>query len=474
MRWLLTCFLYLAGLSYSQARQSLVEGCPLPQYENDSNVKCGYLEVPENRNVPDSRKIKLAYLVFKAINRSVKEDPIVYLQGGPGGATLTQANYWRNSPLRRDRDFILIDQRGTGFSNAVCSDLGDKLLEVLAMDLTPEEEYQELSKAANVCKKELKKEGVDQAGYNTIQNAKDLDDLRKALGYEKWNLFGGSYGSRLALAYMRDFPQHSRSAVVSGLFPPQVNLYEHFVSNLKRSLEMVFDECAKDEDCNQRYPNLKGTYFEVLDGLKVEPVTFSWGGVPFTLNAQDMLLLTHQMLYTRSTYGQIPAYVMAIKNKDEDALQSAVQPLAGRARLINIAMNWSFNAFDEMSFTSQKDFETDLELNKELMPGPAFFRSDPRILENWHSHRAPAYVNQPVKSDIPALVANGAFDPITPPANALATVKYLPNSFYVEFPSEGHSVFSSCYFSMVKEFLDSPEEQPDFSCAERKPKVNWR
>lgn len=458
----------------SEARQKLTGACALPRFANNKNADCGYLEVPENRNDPNTRKIKLAYLVLKATSSKPRQDPIVYLQGGPGGATLPMAGFFANSELRKDRDFILIDQRGTGNSHAMCSDLGDKLLAILAKDLTPEQEAEVLQKAAASCKAAMREDGVDQAGYNTIQNAQDLDDLRKALGYETWNLFGGSYGSRLALAYMRDFPRHSRSAVLSALFPPQTNLYENFISNLKRSLFRVFDACEADSYCNRRYPDLKDTYFEVLEDLKTNPVTVSWRGEPFTLNAQDFLLFTQQMLYIRSTYEQLPAYIMAVKNKDGRNIISGIEPLAGRAQLINIAMNWSFNAYDEVGFSGDAHMRANLEANAEMMPGPAFFMSDPSILEKWHPYRAPAYVNEPVVSGVPSFVVNGAFDPITPPANALETIKTLENSFYVEFPWEGHSVFGGCYFNMVADFLDDPATKPNSDCASRKPRVNWR
>lgn len=473
MRYLLLVVLSITFLSCSEARQKLTGSCALPQFANDDGVDCGYLEVPENHNDPNSRKIKLAYLVLKATNGKSGKDPIVYLQGGPGGATLPMAGFFANSRFRNDRDFILMDQRGTGSSHAMCSDLGDKLLGVIGMDLTPEEELEELQKVAADCKAMMRKDGVDQAGYNTIQNAQDLDDLRKALGYERWNLFGGSYGSRLALAYMRDFPAQTHTSVLSGLFPPQTNLYENFIGNIKQSLFRLFETCEADASCDRKYPNLKNTYFEVLDDLKTNPVTFSWQGDPFTLNAQDFLLFTQQMLYTRNTFEQLPAYILAVKNKDQRGILNGVQPLAGRARLINIAMNWSFNAHDELGFSGDAHMRANLKANAEFMPGPAFFMSDPSILETWHSHRAPAYVNEPVVSDIPSLVANGSFDPITPVANALEAVRTLENSFFVEFPWEGHSVFGGCYFRMVAEFLDDPATKPDSDCARRKVRINW-
>jgi len=474
MRILFLLAIGFFSFSSAEARQSPFGTCPIPGYENDNSVDCGFIEVPENRNDPNSRKIQLAFLVLKARKANAEKDPIVYLTGGPGGATLIQAGFWANSPLRRDRDFVLVDQRGTGYSNAVCNDLGTDLLSILAEDYDMAEEDKALREAAAGCKAELKKAGVDQAGYNTVHNAQDLDDLRKALGYEKWNLFGGSYGSRLALVYMRDFPDQTKTAVISALFPPQSSLYENFIGNFNRSLSLMFDACEADGSCNRRYPDIRNIFFEVLKSLEQKPYTFKWGGEPFVLNAQDMLMLTHQLLYARQTYGQIPNLIMAIKEKDESVLQAAVQTLSGRAQIINFAMNWSFNAYDEIAFYGGADIRKDLEAHPKLKPGPAFFMNDPDIVAEWHLHRAPASEKEPIHSDIPTLLANGTLDPVTPPDNARETLKTLPNGYFAEFPSDGHSVFGGCYFGMVQQFLDNPDKAPDMSCAAKPLRVNWR
>ncbi len=468
---LLVIVLFLCDVS---AQQEQFDGCALPEYADDPNVECGYLEVPENRSNPNGRIIKLAYLVLKARSSNPKPDPIVYLQGGPGGATLTMADYWRSNNLRYDRDFVLIDQRGTGFSGAVCTDLSQKLVEVVGMDVPPEKEFETLWNAVSYCKLEMDRIGLDQAGYNSRENAADLDDLRKALGYEKWNLFGGSYGSRLALTYMRDFPERTRSSIMTGMFPPHVDLYGNFISNFRRSLEKVFEACADDQECNADYPQLRKQYFQILKDLHKNPVSFQFQGKSFTLNPQDMLLLTHQMLYAKSTIGQIPAFTMGVKNQEERVLRSAVNQFSGRARVINIAMNWSVQAYEELPFTEVTNFQKGLEPYPEYAPGPAFFRVDNEIQKKWHSFRAEAIENEPVKSDIPSLIGNGNFDPITPPSNARATLKHLSNAFYVEFPNDGHSTYGSCLFGIIEQFLENPSRKPNSGCVNRTSGIRWR
>ena len=183
----------------------------------------GILEVPENRQNPDSKTLKLVYKVLKAKKADSLKAPIVYLQGGPGGATLIMEEFWENHALRNDRDIVLMDQRGTGASEANCIEIGNAMFAISRQDLDNEGEIRALNAVLSECKETMKQDGVDLAGYTSKENAADFEDLRKALGYEKWNLFGVSYGSRLGLTIMRDFPNGVRSAVLAGILAPETD-----------------------------------------------------------------------------------------------------------------------------------------------------------------------------------------------------------------------------------------------------------
>lgn len=440
--------------------------------DSDSSYS-GYLEVPENRTIKNSKKIKLAYLVIRARSKNPKKDPILYLQGGPGAPTLIMADFWKNNQLRNDRDIVLMDQRGTGASNAICSDIGIKMLAILAKDLSPEGEYQEMLKVLNECSLEAKEKQIDLSAYNSRENAADYEDLRKELGYKKWNVFGGSYGSRLGLTIMRDFPESVRSSTIFGVFAPESNIYTNLISNFKQSLFEVFKVCENDPDCSKRYPAIKAQFFTTLNKLDKEPFIFSYNGSDFALNTQDMLLITHQMLYSRQTMGLVPAFIEAINNKDENTVRRALQPTVNVSGLINFAMNMSVNAYDELPFNGDDEFLKDLKNNPEFNTAPAYFNSDAKLLSQWHSYRAEAYENDPVVSDIPTFIANGRLDPITPSSNAKQAAKSLSNAYFVEFEMDGHSFFNECFFVMCREFLDNPNKQPDFSCAEEKAAIRW-
>lgn len=473
MKFLLFCTLVVFFLSCKHTSKEVGAHFNQEASLSQDDVISGFLEVPENRTVNDSKKIRLAYRVLKASDELSKEDPILYLQGGPGGATLIMENFWSNNPLRSDRDIVLMDQRGTGASNAICSDLGTQLIKILAMNLNPRQEEIKLLEAVGRCKKEAETNGTDLSGYNSKENAADFEALRKKLGYKKWNILGGSYGSRLGLTIMRDFPDSVRSSILFGIFAPDSEIYTHFISNFNDALTGAFEECRMDPDCNTRYPRVKARFFEALEQLEKEPISFTYNGGPFVLNVQDALLVAHQLLYQKRMIGFLPTYVEALNNRDPEGLRQALGPTTNTVNFINFAMYMSVMAYEELPFNGTLEFSEDLKRHPEFSTGPAFFNSDPKALESWHSFRAPDYENQPIVSHIPTLIANGRLDPITPASNAVELAKNLTNSSYMEFKRDGHSLFNPCFFETCRAFLDKPQEKPDLSCAAKSGPIPW-
>ncbi|NAS12523.1 alpha/beta hydrolase [Poritiphilus flavus] len=474
MKKLLLFPVLIASFCCSQTDKKLNEDPVFLPYASIKNLEYGYLEVPADRRTQSTKTIKLAYMVLKASNGNSKKDPLVYLQGGPGGSTLFMANFWQNHPLREDRDIVLMDQRGTGASDAVCSNFGSELIQILAQDLSPEAEYEETLKRLEKCRAQAKASGVSFEAFNSRENAADFESLRKKLGYGKWNLFGGSYGSRLGLTMLRDFPESVRSAILFSVFAPETDLYASFTSNFKRSLFKVFNQCKKDPSCNGRYPDLKNRYLKSLERLNKQPITFDYQGSAFVLNVQDVLLMTHQILYQRTRIGQIPAFVLALETGDDEILGQALTPTVITSSAINVPMYLSVMAFEELPFNGASDFVEDLDKNPEFPTGPAFFNSDTKIMTQWHRSRATAEENEPVSSDIPTLLFNGSLDPITPTANAKGAAKHLKNSYFFEFENEGHSLFNSCFFQICRDFLDQPADKPAAACASEPFKINWQ
>ncbi|MEX0287687.1 MAG: alpha/beta hydrolase, partial [Flavobacteriaceae bacterium] len=240
-----------------------------------------------------------------------------------------------------------------------------------------------------------------------------------------------------------------------------------------RALFGTFKVCEEDPNCNNQYPDLKNEFLNAMEKLEAEPYEFSYNGAPWVMNVQDFLLVLHQLLYRKETIGQIPSVITAITTENEEVLRGALGPTVAVANLINIAMYLSVNAYDELPFNDEDSLMTDLEANPEIPEVPAFFGSDPKLLQEWHPYRAEAYENARVVSSIPTLIFNGSLDPITPPVNAEKAASGLSNSYYMLFKNEGHSFFSPCFFEISKAFLDQPEQRPDSDCLSSLPQIPW-
>ncbi|MEO1049251.1 MAG: alpha/beta fold hydrolase [Bacteroidota bacterium] len=449
--------------------------CPSSISGYNGRVACGYLEVPENREKNNGKVIQLAFARIKSEKSNPKKDPVVYLMGGPGGGALQIGRFWVSHPLTKERDLILLDQRGTGYSKpALCANFTDDVLAIIAKDIKAEEEYPLIQQAAEACRKGLLADDVDLGAFNSIQNAADLDDLRKALGYETWNLFGGSYGTRLALTAMRYHPEGIRSVILSGSFPPNVNMYDGLIPNFRRSLGVVFDACAADPYCNSKYPDLSTHFFEAIASLDKDPVSITYNGDEYVINAQDALLIAHQFLYDRTTISRFPEFAYALKERNIDIIRNAFIIMATRAGAINFGMYFSVQAYEELPFHKEDSYQNTLEAIPELKPGIAFFNSELQVLKGWHKERAEPIENQAVESDIPTLIMAGEYDPITPPSNGRLTQQGLSNSHFYEFAGRSHTLFGDCSNDLMIAFLNNPSKKLLAGCVERSEGISFR
>ncbi|HEX2622079.1 MAG TPA: alpha/beta fold hydrolase, partial [Phototrophicaceae bacterium] len=272
--------------------------CPV-EIPEDQTVDCGTLTVPEDRAVQNSPKITLAVAIIRSPNGNPQPDPFVYLEGGPGGSAIDGIDAWYDTVYGENRDMILIDQRGTGYSQPFlgCPETLD--LPEDANDL----EY------AEACRDALKDEGVNLAAYTSAASAADINDLRIALGYDQINLYGISYGTRLALTVMRDFPQGIRSVVLDSTYPPQVAGYDEEAINADRAFKVLFDGCAKNSACNSAYPDLEKHFYDAVDQLNKQPVTVDLGEGDQDFTGDDLINLIFDSLYDTSMIPYLPAII---------------------------------------------------------------------------------------------------------------------------------------------------------------------
>jgi pimeloyl-ACP methyl ester carboxylesterase len=237
-------------------------------------ARCGYLTVPENRSTDNGRTIRLAVAIVPARSPTPAPDPIVHMTGGPGGIAILEAQALVGAGFNRDRDLILMDQRGTLFSKPAltCSEIDRFNARALSLPLDAPATRRLHVAATAACHRRLVGQGIDLGAYNTTENAADFADLRTALGIAEWNVFGVSYGTDLALTLMREHPEGIRTVTIDSVVPPDVVTLSGFWPNARDGFDDLFAACAAQPSCRRAHPRLKATFTRQVRRLEAHPV----------------------------------------------------------------------------------------------------------------------------------------------------------------------------------------------------------
>lgn len=438
------------------------------------DVECGWVTVPEDHAKPDGKTIKLAVARFKSDASNPETDPVIYLEGGPGGSALkSYINQFDIffGPLVEKRDVILFDQRGTGYSDPAlsCPEYKEAVFDMLPKDLTVAESESTANKALLACRDRLVKEGVNLEVYNSAQNAADIESLRQALGYDQINLYGISYGTRLALTALRDAPEHLRSVVIDSVYTPQVDLYSQIPVNGERAFETLFKACAAEPGCAQNYPDLRQTFFDLKAKLDKEPMTFtvtlnSGEKREVLLNGDGLMGLMFQSMYATSIIPMLPRLIYDLRDGNTDLAAGLQGEFLSQYDKINVGMQHAVQCKEELPFATQAQIEEVLKQHPDYAALGS--RGIIELCKAWGVPPADPEENQPVISDVPTLVVSGEFDPVTPPAWAQDAAKTLSKSFYFNVPRAGHgpTISEDCPRSILLAFLDNPAQKPDSAC----------
>jgi pimeloyl-ACP methyl ester carboxylesterase len=341
---------------------------------------------------------------------------------------------------------------------------------LLSGALSRAESTQAIVDAFHRCRDRLAAQGIDLSAYNSAASAADVNDLRLALGYQQLNLYGDSYGTRLALTVMRDYPEAVRSAVLDSTYPLEGNLYTTLAPNAERAFEVLFNNCAADPTCNAVYPNLRSVFYNLVNQLNTSPVTVSLsvGGTsyPVLLTGDLLIDVLFVGLYNPAVTASMPKMIYQIRNAEYSILRNRLSLYFDTSSALG--MGTSVQCAEEVPFNSEEDVYAAAQgVQSEIA---AFFPQSVQYLftlcQDWTDIPPNPRENQPVASDIPTLILAGEFDPITPPAWGQMTAGHLANSYFYEFPGNGHWVTRSsrCALSIMLAFLDNPLNSPDASC----------
>lgn len=455
--------------------------CEFPE-PTGRDVTCGWLTVPEDRTNPDDDStIRLHVAIFASESDDPAPDPIVYLEGGPGGDPLEAVPYTFErlfAPYLANHDFIIFDQRGTGYSepSLACPETRQLGLDLLDQDVTAEEALGLTIESLVQCRDRLVEEGVNLAAYNSAANAADLNDLRIALGYDEWNLLGVSYGTRLAQTTMRDHPQGLRSVILDSAYPLEVNLLTDTSDNVARAFDVFFAGCAADPACSEMYPDLEETFYSLVERHNTEKIEltvtnlFTGETYDTAVTGDDLLGVLFQTLYSTEIIPSLPQMIYDIEAGNYTALTTLLSSFIANGDFISLGMQFSVQCNEENSFADAADVAAAVERYPELANlfatsvnlGPPALQ----ICDFWGAGTADSSENEPISSDIPTLVLAGEYDPITPPAWGEQVAANLENASYFEFPGTGHgvSLAGECAVELVQSFLADPEGEPDASC----------
>jgi pimeloyl-ACP methyl ester carboxylesterase len=464
---------------------------PLPAGQTEDRVRCGVVAVPEDRNQPGARVIRLPVIVLMATGAKPSEDPVVFLQGGPGGPMGPVLRTFTASfaaPIQEKRDMVFFDQRGAGQSEPSldCPEWRTAFTDGLDESLTAEQDAAAYLAAHESCHQRLLDEGADPGAYTSAASAADLRDLMTALGYRRWNIYGVSYGTRLGLTALRDTPDEIRSVVLDSTVPVQVDTTAQFSASFQRSLDTLFAGCAADPDCASAYPDLEQTLFALIDQLNAEPLrletTDPLTGKPVTFVATGDRFLygIQQTLYQASLIPTLPLVIQRTADGDDAILRASAGQFVVPSSIAR-GMFYSIKCNEDFPFTSDEAIaQATQAVHRDVARvGLAYWT----LLERdtcafWSASKPPPRENEAVSSDIPALVLAGEYDPITPPAFGALAASTLSRSTFLEFRGFGHGVLRAqataagppaCAMRLVAAFLDDPGVPLDTRCVDDLP-----
>lgn len=431
--------------------------CP-PYGLTGYTLTCGFVSVPADHTAPSDTLYQIAVVIVHRDGVDAAPDPLVYVNGGPGAKTLASLPLYVSwlDPYLQDRDVILFDARGVGASQPA---LECPNLDAAFFDGADEDGILE---AAGTCYDDLSAAGVDPSLFTSAQIAGDLAVMREALGYEEWNLYGLSYGSRHVLTALRDYPQGIRSAIVDAAVTPEADILNDAPANTQRAFERLSDECHRDMLCRAAYPDIVGTLNTVVERLNDEPVTLE-------LELEDGSITTAELdgdgfkgnvLGMLASSAMVPSVPAVIYNADQGDFETLIQMQTAIAQ----AMRAGGNA---MPSTRGQAFSIicaeEAPFNSEVS-GSAVSLTE--FCPVWPVTPLGDIEDQPVSSDVPTLFGSGAYDSLLTPEYARSAAEHFETAYVVEAADQAHGIFNlrGCGTSIGRAFLADPTSAPDASC----------
>lgn len=420
-------------------------------------ARCARIEVAENPGLPDGRRIALAVAWLPARDRKPLADAVMFLAGGPGQSA--RESYAAVLPaldgLRRHRHVILVDQRGTGESNRLSCPLADWRDPAQAGPAAARQQ-------ALACREQLQSR-ADLSRYSTGDAVRDLETVRRRLGIAQFNLVGGSYGTRVALEYLRRHPASVRSLVLDSVVPPELPLLQDHARNLDAALARQFQRCRDTAACVGRFGDPQQALEQLLARTAQDPRTVALyhpnthEPVAEPLNADLVRGVVRLFAYTPETAALLPLLLAeALAGRPEALIAQAGMVADELGTQLAHGMELSVVCAEDEPFLRARPEDARSTVGDGLT---ALLRAQ---CAEWPRATIPADFKLPVVSDVPALLLAGELDPVTPPAYAAAVARHLSRGRVLLAPGQGHLVMTrGCLPRLLRSFIDNPDTARD-------------
>jgi pimeloyl-ACP methyl ester carboxylesterase len=438
-----------------------------PSYPG-TKARCGTMLRPENPAEPDSPDIEIRVAVVPALTLAPEPDPFVPIAGGPGQGSID--NYLHISSalegVRRTRDILLVDQRGTGGSSRLDCPIDDD-----ALLFETEATLQDTLGYVEEC---LEAMPHDPRYFTTSVAVTDLEAIRGALGYTQLNLYGVSYGSRVAQHFARRYPESTRTVIIDGVVPPQVALGPEIATESQKAVDNILARCAEDAACNERFPDINETFDQVVAQLRESPVEVTVAH-PNTGRLQQVTFGPGQLagsvrllVYSPHTIALLPLFI-------HEAGQGNFAPLASQFMLTALAMQdaLAIGMHNAVMCTEDLPFLDRTTVDREAIAasymGSFQLEALEAICSIWPEGPIDPEFKVPLATDIPFLLLSGDADPITPPHYAELAAVDLGNATHLIGRHQGHGqILVGCMGRIVSDFVATADPANlDTECMER-------
>jgi pimeloyl-ACP methyl ester carboxylesterase len=445
---------------------------PCPQPDLPAIARCATVEVFEDRQAASGRRIPLAVVVLPATGSPRAADAVFFIAGGPGqAATRSAASVAEEyAATRRTRDVVLVDQRGTGGSNGLpCVPFPATDIRLYLGMPGPEE--------VRRCRDALSAR-ADLRFYSTEAAVEDLEDVRRALGYERVTLDAGSYGTKVALRYLARFPRRTRAAVLRAVNPPGFRIPLPFAAAGQAALDRLIEDCGRDPGCLRAFPDLRGDLAKVLARLDAGPVPVKvtnpgTGQIEATtLERGTYVARLHLLLFSSRLASRIPLLVHTAAEGDFSPFaELSVAFGKAIADQIDWGMQLSVLCTEDLPLISREEAERE---TRGTFLGPGRILAAQEHCASWPRGTLPPDHGKPVRSDVPVLLISGGIDPATPARYAEDAARTLSRSRLVVIPNGSHVDGGPCVDAIATAFIAAGNANGlDTSCVEAIRRPEW-